>query len=253
MGVASEVREALINLIFNAIDAMPEGGTLTLQTGVTADDANIYVEVRDSGVGMDEETRRRSLEPFFTTKGDRETGLGLAMVYGTVQRHGATIDIRSTPGQGTAVILIFPRQSENPRPIDETGPTVSAFRRLRILLVDDDPLLFKSVRDVLEADGHQVVTASGGQEGIDVFRSALQQGEAFAVVISDLGMPYVDGRKVASAVKVLSPLTRFILLTGWGQRMVAEGDVPANVDILLSKPPKLEQLRKALNMNPVSH
>jgi CheY-like chemotaxis protein len=118
--------------------------------------------------------------------------------------------------------------------------------RLRILSVDDDPLLIKSLRDALEADGHAVVTANGGQAGIDAFREAEERDERFAVVITDLGMPYVDGRKVASAVKNDSPSTPVILLTGWGQRLVAEGDVPPHVDRVLNKPPKLKELRAAL-------
>ncbi len=117
MGAESEIRDALTNLIFNAVDAMPEGGTLTLRTH-TADKlvtdngedsiAHVCIEVSDTGVGMDEETRRRCLEPFFTTKGERGTGLGLAMVYGMVQRHSAELEVDSEPGQGTTFRLIFP-------------------------------------------------------------------------------------------------------------------------------------------------
>jgi PAS domain S-box-containing protein len=248
MGVESEVREALINLLFNAVDAMPEGGLLTLRTGVAADSASIYVEVADSGIGMDEETRRRCLEPFFTTKGERGTGLGLAMVYGVVQRHSADLEIDSAPGKGTTVRLTFARQSASmPVAGDSVAPS-SPLRPLRILLVDDDPILLKSLRDILEADGHHVTTAHGGQEGIEAFGAALRRGAAFAVVISDLGMPYVDGRQVASAIKNLSSSTPVILLTGWGQRLLAEGDVPAHVDRVLSKPPKLGQLREALRV-----
>jgi CheY-like chemotaxis protein len=116
--------------------------------------------------------------------------------------------------------------------------------RLRILIVDDDPLLIKSLRDTLEADGHSIVTANGGREGIETFREA--GNHRFDVVITDLGMPYVDGRQVASAVKAESPGTPVILLTGWGQRLLAEGDVPPHVDRVLNKPPKLGQLRAAL-------
>jgi PAS domain S-box-containing protein len=246
MGVESEIREALTNLMFNAIDAMPEGGLMTLRTGIAVDETGIYVEVCDSGTGMDEDTRRRCLEPFFTTKGERGTGLGLAMVYGMVQRHGADLDICSTTGKGTTVRLSFPRQSAAAPLAREPAAPLPPLPRLRILVVDDDPLLLKSLRDTLEADGHDVTAANGGQEGIDSFRAALQRGTAFGVVISDLGMPYVDGRRVASAVKNLSPSTPVILLTGWGQRLIAEGDVPAHVDRVLGKPPRLNQLREAL-------
>jgi CheY-like chemotaxis protein len=118
--------------------------------------------------------------------------------------------------------------------------------RLRILVVDDDPLIIKSLRDSLDADGHAVTTANGGQQGIDVLQAAEEDNERFAVVITDLGMPYVDGRKVANAVKKTSPATAVILLTGWGQRLVDEEDMPPNVDRILNKPPKLNLLRIAL-------
>jgi CheY-like chemotaxis protein len=118
--------------------------------------------------------------------------------------------------------------------------------RLRLLVVDDDPLLIKSLRDTLESDGHVVVTASGGREGIAMFHQALERRESFAAVITDLGMPYVNGRQVAAEIKNLNPATPIILLTGWGQRLVAEGDIPPYVDRILNKPPKLRELREAL-------
>jgi CheY-like chemotaxis protein len=117
---------------------------------------------------------------------------------------------------------------------------------LRILSVDDDPVLIKCLREALEADGHAVVTAHGGQDGIDAFRDAEKSGQPFEVVITDLGMPYVDGREVASAIKAGSPSTPVILLTGWGQGLAAEGDIPPQVDRVLNKPPRLWELRAAL-------
>jgi CheY-like chemotaxis protein/anti-sigma regulatory factor (Ser/Thr protein kinase) len=247
-GIESEIREALINLVFNAVDAMPEGGKLTIRTKATdglAKTRQVDVEVADSGVGMDEETRRRCLEPFFTTKGERGTGLGLAMVYGVMRRHNADIEMESAIGEGTTVRLRFPVAVSNAGDTQSATPQAMP-PRLRILSVDDDPLLIKSLRDALEADGHAVVTANGGQAGIDAFREAEERNERFAVVITDLGMPYVDGRKVASAIKNDSPSTPVILLTGWGQRLIAEGDVPPHVDRVLNKPPKLKELRAAL-------
>lgn len=117
---------------------------------------------------------------------------------------------------------------------------------LRILIVDDDSTVLKSVRDALTTDGHSVVSASSGQMGIDTFRTALAQGNPFAVVITDLGMPYVDGRQVCAAVKTSAPDTIVILLTGWGQRLVADAGALLHVDSALSKPPKLQELREAL-------
>ena len=147
---------------------------------------------------MDEDTQRRCLEPFYTTKGERGTGLGLAMVYGTMRRHAGDVEIESAPGRGTTFRLSFQKA-----PSDLTGlsgspkpPVVPS--RLKVLVVDDDPLLIKSLRDILETDGHIVTTANGGQAGIDAFRSAIARSEPFAVAITDLGMLHVDGR-VASA------------------------------------------------------
>jgi CheY-like chemotaxis protein len=202
--------------------------------------------VGDSGVGMTEETRRRCLEPFFTTKGERGTGLGLAMVYGIAQRHSAEIEIESTPGNGTTIRMLFPELTCTQPGADPEAVPDAIRSRLRILVVDDDPLLIKSLRDALEADGHTVTTANGGKEGIDAFQESLDRGEQFAIVITDLGMPYVDGRKVSSAIKAASPATPVVLLTGWGQRLVAEGDIPPHVDRVLNKPPRLRDLRTAL-------
>ena len=245
-GIESEIREGLTNLIFNAVDAMQGGGTLTLRTTTTAENGRVQVQVEDTGVGMDEETRRRCLEPFFTTKGERGTGLGLAMVYGVAQRQNAELEVESVPGKGTTMRLNFP-----PAPAGAKTPQIAhpymALSRLPILLVDDDPLIIRSLQSVLEDDGHTVTTATGGQQGIDILRAAAEREERFAVVITDLGMPYVDGRKVANAAKMACRDTPVILLTGWGQRLVAEGDVPANVDRVLNKPPKLYQLRAALS------
>ncbi|TLZ23698.1 MAG: PAS domain S-box protein [Gammaproteobacteria bacterium] len=251
MGAESEIRDALTNLVLNAVDAMPEGGTLTLRTGVSngADREasaapQVQVEIRDTGVGMTEAVRSRCLEPFFTTKGERGTGLGLAMVYGMVQRHSAELEIESELGAGTTMRVIFPtawlRDAQQP------APRVRAPRRLRILLVDDDPLLLKSLQDVLESDGHSVLAVDGGQRGIDEFSAARKRAEGFEAVITDLGMPNVDGRTVAAAVKSAAPDTPVVLLTGWGQRMRGEGELPDHVDRVLSKPPRLPELRAAL-------
>jgi CheY-like chemotaxis protein/anti-sigma regulatory factor (Ser/Thr protein kinase) len=244
MGVESEIREALTNLVFNAVDAMPEGGVLTLRTRAV-ESGQVHMEVSDTGTGMDEHARRRCLEPFFTTKGERGTGLGLAMVYGVMQRHSAEIEIDSAVGKGTTVRLRFAAVVSAAEPV-QSPVEYAVPKGLRILLVDDDPVLLKSLCDTLEGDGHAIFTANGGQEGISLFRAALLAKEEFAVVVTDLGMPYVDGRQVAREVKTASPSTPVVLLTGWGQRLVAERDVPAHVDLVLSKPPKLRDLREAL-------
>jgi len=245
LGQENEIRDALTNLIFNAVDAMPDGGTLTVRTRSSAE--TVQLEVADSGVGMDEETRRRCLEPFFTTKGERGTGLGLAMVYGMVRRHSAELEIDSTLHRGTTMRITFAAAHAAAATAPAAVASETAPRPLSILIVDDDPLVLESLRATLGSDGHNVAAADGGQAGVDAFAESQQRGERFDVVITDLGMPHVDGRRVAAAIKALSPTTPVILLTGWGQRLVDDGDIPAHVDHVLNKPPKLRDLRAALS------
>ncbi len=251
VGVESELRDVFTNLIFNAVDAMPGGGTMTLRTRLEADASQhptVLVEVMDTGIGMDEATRQRCLEPFFTTKGKRGSGLGLAMVYGTLQRHGGKIDIESSPDRGTTVRLRFPVSAvaapSLPAPTEDGDAAVA--RPLHLLLVDDDPVLLRSLADTLGEQGHRVETAPGGQQGIDTFGAALHEGRPFDAVITDLGMPHVDGRQVAQAIKAASPTTLVLMLTGWGRRMNEQGELPPHVDQLISKPPRIAELRRAL-------
>jgi CheY-like chemotaxis protein len=168
------------------------------------------------------------------------------MVYGVMQRHGGDLEIDSRPGVGTTVRLTFAAATADSLAATETHAVLPL--GLTILLVDDDPILLRSLRETLELDGHSTLTATGGQQGIDLFRSSLQPGgqSTISAVITDLGMPYVDGRSVARAVKQSSPSTPLILLTGWGERLLADGEKIPNVDSVLSKPPRLRELRKAL-------
>jgi signal transduction histidine kinase/FixJ family two-component response regulator/HAMP domain-containing protein len=249
LGTESDIRDALTNLIFNAVDAMPSGGTLTVRTREvkrTGGVAGFALEVSDTGTGMDEETRRRCIEPFFTTKGERGTGMGLAMVYGMAKRQGAQIEIDSAVGQGTTIRIAFCIAGEQSGNTFDEPSLIVASTRQRLLVIDDDPLLREALFRILEGEGHEVTTMDGGQAGIDAFTEAHRSGQPFDAVMTDLGMPYVDGRSVAAAVKKLSPKTPVILLTGWGQRLNTEQSVPAHVDVLLSKPPKLPELRRTL-------
>lgn len=245
LGAENEIRDALINLVLNAVDAMPEGGTLSIRTRAARTPSYVCLEICDTGIGMSEETRLHCLDPFFSTKGERGTGLGLAMVYGMAQRHKAEIEVESELGKGTTFRLTFPAlRAVSDLPVHRTP--VAAIKPLRILLVDDDPRLLRSLHSTLEADGHSITACEGGQAGIEAFTAALNRSEPYSIVITDLGMPKVDGRKVAAAVKAASPSTPVILLTGWGQRLAAEQAIPPNVDRMLNKPPKLIDLRTAL-------
>jgi CheY-like chemotaxis protein len=167
------------------------------------------------------------------------------MVYGMVQRHRGEIEIESVPGQGTTVRLLFHALSK-PGAQTAVARETEPAEPLHILLVDDDPLVLEACRTVLEKDGHTIVTAEGGEAGIDSFRQSSKSTKPFDLVITDLGMPYVDGRQVAAAVKAAEPQRPVILMTGWGHRLRAEDEVPEFVDRVLGKPPKLPELRTAL-------
>jgi CheY-like chemotaxis protein len=161
----------------------------------------------------------------------------------SVSWHEAELDIESTPGEGTHVRLSFTAH-EVSQP--QGSPRLEQIPvGVRVLIVDDDPVLLKSLQDILEAEGCAVTSANGGQQGIDTF-AASNTAESFQIVITDLGMPFVDGRKVAAEIKQRSPATPILMLTGWGQRLMDEGDMPEHVDRVLSKPPRLRDLRTAL-------
>jgi PAS domain S-box-containing protein len=244
-GNATELREALTNLIFNAVDAMPHGGTVTIRTQSSRHRGNdrprVRLEVADTGVGMDEETRSRCLDPFFTTKGERGTGLGLAMVYGAAQRHNARLDIATKAQAGTCIALDFAAMKRERK--SSPAKSRTQVQPLKLLLVDDDPAVLHSTMFVLRRDGHEIVTADGGQTAIEALQAAQETGEGFDAVITDLGMPYVDGNQVARTVKELFPATPVILQTGWGRRLAQGDEAPAHIDYLLPKPLEIDELR----------
>lgn len=254
IGNASELREALTNLVFNATDAMPRGGVLTLRTsvrtpwgdGLAEGTREVVMEVCDTGIGMDAETRQKCLEPFYTTKGDRGTGLGLAMVYGVVQRHNCQLEIESELRKGTTMRVIFPPGegllSEDPA----LSPAAVEVSPMRILYIDDEPLLRDLMKSMLGSHGHRVQVADDGESGLGAFRNARDRSEPFDVVITDLGMPYMDGRQVAHMLKTESPTTPVIMMTGWGS-MLEEDEEPLYVDSVISKPPQMMEISKALH------
>lgn len=252
----SELRETLTNLILNSVDAMPKGGVITLalrghslnqEFFSQSAPSHIVIDVKDTGTGMEEKTRQRCLEPFFSTKRDRGgSGLGLAMVYGMMERHDGNIEVESAPGKGTTMRLVFPVRKP-PAKSHETSQTPQATARpLRVLCIDDEPLLRELLKEVLEFEHHHVVTADGGQAGLDAFQAATARGEPFDAVVTDLGMPLVDGRKVAQTIKTGSPSTPVIMLTGWGTMLNEKGDLPVNVDAIISKPPRPAELHETL-------
>lgn len=236
---AANIREALTNLIFNAVDAMPYGGTITIRT--RRDDDHNVIEVADTGTGMTEEVRRRCLEPFFTTKGERGTGLGLSMVYGIIQRHEGTIDIQSEIGKGTIFIISLPHRATKPQVPEHEEQPASPARSLRVLVVDDEPMVRKIIGEYLKMDGHVVEIANDGRAGLEKFRSG-----RFDLVLVDRAMPDMSGDQVAFAIKSVSPTMPVVMLTGFGAMMNAADEKPTDVDLIIGKPVTIAGLRLAL-------
>jgi signal transduction histidine kinase len=239
-GNEGELREALVNLIFNAVDAIPRRGTITIRTEVQG--RWLVITVTDDGVGMTPEVQARCLEPFFTTKADQGTGLGLGTVYGTVRRHEGEVDIQSEPGRGTSVTLSLPLErgpAKPPRaahlPAQPSGP-------LRILVVEDEPIVREVLSVYLIEDKHQITTAVNGREGLQKFR----EGE-FDLVLTDRAMPEMNGDQLAAEIKKLKPDQPLILLTGFGDLMIGAGEQPEGVDFVVSKPFTLNTLRTAIS------
>jgi signal transduction histidine kinase len=252
----AELREALINLVFNAVDALPQGGIITFITrsiSHPAPEANgaserqLQVEVRDNGVGMDEKTRQRCLEPFFSTKAQRGgTGLGLAMVYGMIQRHDGTIEIDSAPGCGTCVRLTFPIREKSSQAGRSSLPPAKQKRSLHVLCIDDDAQVRQLLTDCLTHFNHRVMVAEGGKQGMELFRTAMLKNQPYEVVITDLGMPDIDGHHVARTIKAESPHTPVIMMTGWGTIMKEDGESAPEVDAVVGKPPHMQELNDLL-------
>jgi len=231
-----ELQEMLTNLIFNAVDAMPQGGRLTIRTWMEREQA--VLQVSDTGVGMSDEIKAHLFEPFFTTKGTRGTGLGLSIVYGAVQRHNGRINVESQVGKGTTVTIWLP-VSQAPERVAEGKPKPSAPASLRILCVDDEPDVRQTVVRMLEADGHQVEEAASGQEAI-----ARLNEISFDLLITDLGMPEVSGREVIAAARKRWPRMPIVLLSGWGDWL--SGEEKPDADVSLSKPITTGDLQQAL-------
>lgn len=236
-GNPSELREVFTNLIFNSVDAMPAGGTITLRTCRLAE--QVAVEVCDTGTGMSEEVRERCLEPFFSTKGERGTGLGLSMTFGVIKRHDAQLEIESEPGRGTTFRLLFPSQVKEFAPAGAAAP--AAGRAIRVLVVDDEAVSRDVVRQYLIADGHDVVIAANGEEALAGFRPG-----AFDLVVTDHAMPGMNGTQLAGAIKAADFTQRILMLTGFTDRSFDETQTPPGVDLLLSKPMPQQVLRAAV-------
>lgn len=234
-GRLAELREVFTNLIFNAVDAMPAGGVITC--GTRCRGAEAVIEVVDTGMGMSTAVRSRCLDAFFTTKGEKGTGLGLAMVASIVQRHGGKMEIESEPGAGTMVRIRLPLGDGAETPEQEAP--ASEEKPLRILVVDDDPHMRNVVTRLLTCEGHTVSQAGSGIEAL-----AQAERESFDLMLTDHAMPGINGIELASLMRGVDPRQRVILFTGYP---VAPRPMPADIACVLKKPAEPRELRAAIS------
>jgi CheY-like chemotaxis protein len=204
-----------------------------------SENENIVVEVADTGAGMSEEVRQQCLEPFFTTKGERGTGLGLAMVFGIVQRHGGTIDLKTELGKGTTFFVRFPLRAATPAAVAKEVVTLPPQRALHILLVEDEPQVRQVLTAFLEMDGHHVQGADHAAEALPLFR----EGQ-FDLVITDKAMPGMSGDQMAVEIKRISPKMPVVLLSGFNS--TGENESIPGIDVIASKPITMPALREAI-------
>jgi signal transduction histidine kinase/CheY-like chemotaxis protein len=243
MGDDSELREVLVNMVFNAIDAMPEGGTLSLTTRTV--DESVVIKVVDTGVGMYPEVRSRIFDPFFTTKGKAGLGLGLAVSFGIIRRHGGTIEVESRYGNGTEFRIILPLARMADKSVKEiecvatalsqpglSASTTRADRpQTRLLVVDDEDFVRDLLRDILEGEYCDVYLAESGSDALSLFNEVQFDG-----VFTDVGMPGMSGWELAREIRKTNPRIPIAVITGWGEAVGSNEQKAAGVDWIIAKP-----------------
>jgi signal transduction histidine kinase/ActR/RegA family two-component response regulator len=236
LGNPSELREVFTNIIFNAVDAMPEGGQITISTK-SQTDGWVELRISDNGVGMTEEVKKRVFDPFFTTKGVTNSGLGMSVSYGIIKRHGGEILIESELGKGTTFVLHLAVDSGMKELEEKVLKPIKEISPARILVIDDEDSVRDILSQILGVKGHQVVVASDGEEGIERFKN-----EIFDLVFTDLGMPKISGWEVGKTIKGLNPKVPIVMITGWGMELSKEKMQENGIDLIVSKPFQFDQV-----------
>jgi signal transduction histidine kinase/ActR/RegA family two-component response regulator len=238
MGDEGELREVLVNMVFNAVDAMPQGGTLTLSTSEAGDE--VEVRVSDTGTGMTEDVRAKVFDPFFTTKGKAGMGLGLSVSYGIIRRHEGQVEVESEVGRGTTFRVRLPKVGVSELPAQAAPPEVEpsrGVRRLRILVVDDEDYVRELLADILEREGCEVALAAEGHEALRLYEA----GE-FDAVFTDVGLPGMNGWELAHAVRERDAEVALAVITGWGDEVSHEERDAAQADWVIPKPFTVERI-----------
>ena len=238
-GCASELREVFVNLIVNALDAMPAGGRLLINC--VREDDRLRLGFADTGMGMAEDVRQKIFEPFFTTKGAQGTGLGLSVSYSIIERHEGTISVRSEPGNGTVFTIDLPACEPESAETADSSVFESKDSPLSILVIDDEPSVRETLADMLGSMGHGVSSAGSGYDALQKLSAA-----DFDLVFTDLAMPEMDGWETAREIRKRWPDTNIILVTGYGLGTVPPAGGDELVDGIIGKPFDFTQVSRML-------
>ena len=233
-GNATELREVFINILFNAVDAMPNGGELRIRTETNG--KNVFVYFIDTGEGMSEETRKRVFDPFFTTKGSKGTGLGMSVAYGIINRHNGQISIDSELGIGTTVTVQLPISEKVIKEI-ECNYGLRSEERTKILLIEDHKITLDILAENLVNLGYYVQKVESGMAGIKIFK-----GGNYDIVITDVGLCDISGWTVSKKIKDMSSQVPVIFITGWGNQLSSSQLKECGVDYVLTKPFRIEEI-----------
>ncbi len=236
MGSGSELREVFVNMVLNAVQAMPEGGRLRVACRPLTDRRQVEVIIEDTGIGMTDEVAARIFEPLYTTKGEQGTGMGLAVSYGIIQSHEGAVAVQSRPQQGTLFRITLPAAADQRGAREAPSETAPAARGT-ILLVDDEPMVSGVLAKLLERRGHTVETATGGADAL-----ARAAEKRFDVVVTDLGMPEMNGRALAARLHALYPALPILLLSGDTE----PGGADDTIAEVLAKPFRIGEVEAAL-------
>ena len=237
LGDSSDLRNAFTNIIFNAVDAMPNGGVLSIKTKHSEN--FVTAEFKDTGIGMTEETIERIFDPFFSTKGVLGNGLGMSEVYGIIKRHNGRITVKSEIGDGTTIKIRFPSVKQTAEIVPKAGLDLTG--TFSIYIIDDEEYILETLKDFLIDMGHRVRVNTDPKDAIDDISN-----QAFDIVITDLGMPGISGLELAEKVKAIRPLTQVVLISGWALT-VKPNDIKGRVDYLINKPFSFDKINHTLS------
>jgi signal transduction histidine kinase/ActR/RegA family two-component response regulator len=230
-----ELREVLVNMIYNAIDAMPSGGEIRLATQENRE--RVVICVGDTGTGMSPDVKQRLFDPFFTTKGKAGTGMGLAVSFGIIRRHEGSIEVDSEPGRGTTFKIslpkVMPETAETAGSPAEAHAPATADDKVRVLVVDDETHVREVLIEALEAEGCEVVSAQSGEIALALYE---QYGGGFDAVFTDIGMPDMNGWELCTEIRERSKTIPLAIISGWADAISVQTRNAVNADWVVAKP-----------------